>query len=209
METALTTTATNLPAETLPPQSQRALQRVLAATLSIAEAQRLSTLPLVELRTELGKLRAAQDTRITQAECDACLKMLVLGIPRANMSPKDTDDMLDLYHALLSNKGVTAPMMVRACEKILMAPPSPKGRWFPYPGEIFEHCAEDVSLRNRTLAMVDNAFKVIGSVRAEPPESESLVKVLDNVLARTGRVSSLDETLRSYAATRDAKRGAA
>lgn len=155
----------------LPVPSAAPFKRAIVGGYSIVEAERMGSLPLAVLRQDMARKRKALGEELTRHECENCLRLLALALPRAGLSPADANDMLDLYFGLLHKAGVTGKMLTSAAERYVMMPTGLKGKFFPDPGQLAEMCAGDIRDRRLALEALEKARSVLDG--PAPPELES------------------------------------
>lgn len=182
----------NLPTDRLDPQSKGLLTRaILGAGYSIAEAQRLSSLPVAVIRNEILVKSSDLGDSLTRPECDMCLRDLALIVPAANLSEAAVARKLDLYFGLLRDAGMTWTLMVSASKQFVMRPMKGKTRWFPDPGELVEIVKEDIVDRRQRISALQRGMDIVSGFIAPPkPEPEYV---------QAGKMRSVAEILASRA----------
>jgi hypothetical protein len=104
------------------------------------------------------------------------------------MSPENAFAMVDAYHGLLAQAGVTGPMLVMAYQRIVMRPANGKPKFFPDPGEIVDACREEIATRHERLASLEKAQALVDAPLAdEPPKPAPSRLSVAEVLAKHGR----------------------
>lgn len=167
--------ADNLPIHLLP-AAYRApfLSALQGAGFSVKQEKELAVLPVPTIRKTIANRQRLLGETLTRPECDGCLRLLSLALPRAGIAPGDAHDMLDLYFGLLQNAGITGPMLRAACERYVMAPTNGKAKFFPDPGQIAEMCADEIRTRRKALAALEKATAMLESpgAAASPERSD-------------------------------------
>jgi len=159
----------------------------------MAEARRLSSLPVPQLKRELQALEAALGVPLRKEECDSVLKNLAILMPRANLSPDDAHTMLDLYFQLLSRAGVTGKMLRSAAERFVMAPNEGKAKWFPDPGQLRDLCADDIKTRRQKMLALEKANQLLA---LPPPADDALGSMAQRLNELGDRMRVVSDTRR-------------
>lgn len=145
----------------------------------------MAPLSRVELRRHIEAKMAALGAPITREQCEAVLKdMAHVGLPRAAIDPADAGRVLDLYHALLRDAGMTRPLMVEASKRFIMAPRKGKTRYFPDPGELAEQVRDELTQRKRSILAFLRAIEVIDT--PEPEQGQAIVPDIQDRLKALG-----------------------
>lgn len=185
--------ADNLPIHLLPAASRAPfLSALQGAGFSLKQEKELAGLPVPTIRKTLANRQRLLGETLTRPECDGCLRLLSLALPRAGIAPADAHDMLDLYFGLLQNAGITGPMLRAACERYVMAPTNGKSKFFPDPGQIAEMCADEIKQRRRALAALDKAVALLEAPSAaqEASRGDPVGKQLHDLAERMRSVPS-------------------
>lgn len=187
--------ADNLPTNLLAAPSRALfLSAIQGAGYSVSEERTLSCLPVSQIRQQIATKTKSLGELLTRPECDKCLRLLALALPRAGLSPDDAHDMLDLYFGLLHKACLTGAMLRSAAEQYVMRPSAGKPKFFPDPGQLAELCADDIRTRNRALDALKKGLDSLGTT----PEAEEnsfdaadrLRKLGDEMRASTARAPS-------------------
>ena len=180
--TSLTkTTGRNLPSRHLPPQSRRLflVEIKKGRTFSMKEEQELSAMPIQSIRQVLQAKIASLGNLLTRQECDGCLRLLALTLPRAGLLPADAHDMLDLYFGLLRKAGMTGPMLRAACERYVMRSTDGKGKFFPDPGQLLDMCRGEATGRLTALSALERGIELLDGKFPEPADSWERMHIED------------------------------
>lgn len=161
--------ADNLPTNHLAPSSRAQLLTALqGAGFSLKQEKELAGLPVPTIRKTLANRQRLLGETLTRPECDGCLRLLSLALPRAGIAPGDAHDMLDLYFGLLLKAGLTGSMLRSACERYVMASTNGKPKFFPDPGQIAEMCADEIKQRRKAMAALEKAAAILEAPSASP-----------------------------------------